>query len=82
MSLLFVVCLVAISAGFLLKNGVRVDSFVVGQVTVSNSFLQWQDKLVVEIDTVEINEQGKAGSFENSSLITRILKQVFLQGSS
>jgi hypothetical protein len=69
-SLLFVVCLVVISAGFLLKKGVRVDSFVVGQATVSNFFLQWQDKLVVEIDTVEINEQGEAGSFENSILIT------------
>ena len=69
-SLLFVVSLIVLSAGFLFKKGVRVDSFVVGQATVSNFFLQWQDKLVVEIDTVEINEQGKAGSFENSSLIT------------
>ena len=70
MILLFFVCTAAISTGLLLKNGIRVDSFVVGQAAVSNFFLQWQDKLVVEVDTVEIDGQGKADSFENSSLIT------------
>ncbi len=57
--LLLLTCLSLLSGGMLLKRGIRIDSFAIGQTEVTDFFLQWQDRLVLEVNAVTINSSGQ-----------------------
>lgn len=72
--LLLVACLTVFGAGLLLKKGIKLDDFTIGPATVSGFFLQWQDKLEIEIGTITVGEQENPGFDKDFSLIGKGIK--------
>ncbi len=73
--------LTILSSGFLLKKGIRFDSFTIGPATLSDFSLQWTDKLELQINTVTIAKDTKKTSSPDLNSISGIIKTIQRWGS-
>ncbi len=74
--LFLVTCFGILFTGYHLKKGIRIDVVTLGHTTVSNFFLQWQDRLELRIGTIAVIGQQKSDSPKDFSFVGKSIRGI------